>query len=291
LGTGAPARDASRSKAHLPTEEKTMGGGTSPPPHFPAISTLLRIATEERMSISSTVRRPRRNGNEWAKEFLAERLEAGPVKSNDILDEAKQKGIAEKDLKWAKKALGVRSRKGSEAAGTWFWELPEKNAPKGADAVAHIFGASSLADEILRAIQRNPNGMSRTVIRNIFGRHQPGSRIRAALSLLASKGLARKYVRQIGGRRSRPTEIWTATEKRESRETPPEAAGSGQGLSDHRIAELADWYAGRARRLYSPATTVAVVLDPELRAILHREAGPELVEIEFARVIEMARRK
>lgn len=260
---------------------------------------------------------------EWAKEFLLERLEAGPVKSNDILDEAKQKGIAEKDLKLAKKALGVKSRKESEATGAWFWELPEKNEAKGADAGAHSFEASlgDVADEILRVIQRNPNGMNRTVIRNILGRHQPGSRIRRALALLARKGLARKYVRQIGGRLGRPTEIWTATEKRESREPPPEvvsieepttsssplssnsfvacpkdvpampsATGSGQRLSDRRIAELADWYAGRARRLYSPATTVAVVLDPELRATLRREVGPERAEVEFARVLRAARR-
>jgi hypothetical protein len=81
---------------------------------------------------------------EWAKEFLLERLEDGPVKSNDILDEARQKGIAEKILKQAKKDLGVKSRKEQGTAdGAWFWELPTKaikrspppkNGPGGADA-------------------------------------------------------------------------------------------------------------------------------------------------------------
>jgi len=54
---------------------------------------------------------------EWAKEFLLERLQAGPVKSNDILDEARQKGIAEKILKQAKKDLGVKWRQVKKGAG------------------------------------------------------------------------------------------------------------------------------------------------------------------------------
>src|SRR5262249_18710938 len=60
-----------------------------------------------------------------AREFLLNRLEAGPVKSDDILEEAKQEGIAERTLKRAKKELGIRSRKMSEKFdGDWTWELP-----------------------------------------------------------------------------------------------------------------------------------------------------------------------
>jgi hypothetical protein len=59
-----------------------------------------------------------------------------------------------------------------------------------------------------------------------------------------------------------------------------------RGLSDRRIGELADWYQARASRLYSPATPAAVVLDPQLRAILHREA-PDRVGVEFARVMRI----
>src|SRR5262249_5670863 len=46
-----------------------------------------------------------------AREFLLERLEAGAVNSDDIIDEAKQEGIAVMTLRRAKKELGIRSRK------------------------------------------------------------------------------------------------------------------------------------------------------------------------------------
>ena len=62
-----------------------------------------------------------------AKEFLLERLEAGPVRADDIIDEAKQNGIAKNTLYRAKKELGVRSRKEpGKTSGGWLWELPAK---------------------------------------------------------------------------------------------------------------------------------------------------------------------
>jgi putative DNA primase/helicase len=62
-----------------------------------------------------------------AREFLLERLETGPAKQNDILDEAKQEGIAEKTLRRAKKDLGVKSKKErGKIDGEWLWELPKK---------------------------------------------------------------------------------------------------------------------------------------------------------------------
>jgi putative DNA primase/helicase len=62
-----------------------------------------------------------------AREFLLERLETGPAKQNDVLDEAKQEGIAEKTLRRAKKDLGVKSRKErGKIDGEWLWELPKK---------------------------------------------------------------------------------------------------------------------------------------------------------------------
>ena len=57
-----------------------------------------------------------------AREFLLERLRAGPVKFDGLLDEAKQEGIAEKTLRRVKKELGIRSRKGG-FDGAWTWEL------------------------------------------------------------------------------------------------------------------------------------------------------------------------
>jgi hypothetical protein len=63
-----------------------------------------------------------------AREFLLDRLEAGPVPCDDILDEAKQNGISEKTLRRAKKDLRVVSRKG-KMNGEWTWELPPKPRP------------------------------------------------------------------------------------------------------------------------------------------------------------------
>jgi hypothetical protein len=60
-----------------------------------------------------------------AKEFLLKRLEAGPAAADDIIDEAKQEGIAKRTLDRAKKELGIKSRKTpSKFDGEWYWELP-----------------------------------------------------------------------------------------------------------------------------------------------------------------------
>ena len=58
-----------------------------------------------------------------AREFLLNRLEAGPVKSDDILKEAKQEGIAERTLKRAKKELGSHKMP-EKFDGDWTWDLP-----------------------------------------------------------------------------------------------------------------------------------------------------------------------
>jgi hypothetical protein len=61
--------------------------------------------------------------------LVAERdhLEAGPANSDNLIEEAKQEGIAEKTLRRAKKELGIKSRKQQgRTDGPWFWELPPK---------------------------------------------------------------------------------------------------------------------------------------------------------------------
>lgn len=57
-----------------------------------------------------------------AREFLLNRLAAGPVNSDEIIEEAKQEGISERTLRSVKKDSGVRSRR----EGAWVWELPPK---------------------------------------------------------------------------------------------------------------------------------------------------------------------
>ena len=65
-----------------------------------------------------------------------------------------------------------------------------------------------MADDILRALQQAAaNGMTRTSIRDLFGRHKSGDRIGAAIALLAVRGRARMEVRETGGR---PVEMWFA---------------------------------------------------------------------------------
>src|SRR5262245_32784526 len=102
-------------------------------------------------------------------------------------------GKANIDLPHIKAALAV-------------WEYAEASA-------AHIFGASlgdHVADEILRALQRaGPEGMTRTTIRDLFGRNQSGDRIGAALALLMNLGRAKPAIRDSGGR---PCEVWIAME-------------------------------------------------------------------------------
>src|SRR5262245_42008189 len=61
-----------------------------------------------------------------AREFLIERLKSGPVNSDDVIEEAKQEGIAEKTLRRAKKELRIVSRKQQgSTGGAWRWELPK----------------------------------------------------------------------------------------------------------------------------------------------------------------------
>jgi len=85
------------------------------------------------------------------------------------------------------------------------WEYAEASA-------VHIFGDSlgdPVADEILRALKQvGSTGMTRTAIRDLFGRNKAGDRIAAALALLVTKGRARMEQRQTSGG---PLEMWFAT--------------------------------------------------------------------------------
>jgi Protein of unknown function (DUF3987) len=82
-------------------------------------------------------------------------------------------------------------------AGLALWEYCEASA-------ARIFGdaiGDPIADDILRALLLAPEGMTRTDITNLFGRHQSRNRIGAALQLLATKGRARVETMKTAGRR------------------------------------------------------------------------------------------
>jgi hypothetical protein len=81
------------------------------------------------------------------------------------------------------------------------WKYCEQSA-------AYVFGTSlgdPLADEIRRALESAPNGMTRNDIRNLFGRHQSSDAIGRALDLLVERGQTRSQTRSTGGR---PEERW-----------------------------------------------------------------------------------
>jgi hypothetical protein len=68
-----------------------------------------------------------------------------------------------------------------------------------------------VADEILRALlQAGSAGMTRTAIRDLFGRHRSGERIGMALTLLLTKGKARMGEKVTGGRHA---ETWFAVKE------------------------------------------------------------------------------
>ena len=83
------------------------------------------------------------------------------------------------------------------------WAYAERSA-------RYIFGSAlgdPVADEILAVLKVQPKGMTRTDIREHFGRHKGRDEIGRALGVLADHGLARMEYEQSGGR---PSERWFA---------------------------------------------------------------------------------
>jgi len=66
-----------------------------------------------------------------------------------------------------------------------------------------------VADQLLKALQDEPDGMTRTAINNLFKRHQSSARLERALNMLVENGLILSRKQNTGGR---PAEIWFATE-------------------------------------------------------------------------------
>jgi hypothetical protein len=89
-------------------------------------------------------------------------------------------------------------------AGLAVWEYCEASAVR-------IFGnaiGDPVADELMLALKAaGAAGMSRTAIRDLFGRNKFGDRIGSALALLLTSGRARMETRKTDGR---PAEMWFA---------------------------------------------------------------------------------
>lgn len=76
------------------------------------------------------------------------------------------------------------------------------------DSARYIFGdaiGDRIADDILDALRRSPDGMTRTELRDLFGRHESRTRITDALAALLRRDKVRRETEQTGGR---PTERW-----------------------------------------------------------------------------------
>jgi hypothetical protein len=87
------------------------------------------------------------------------------------------------------------------------WEYVEQS-------VYHIFGdalGDPVADDILRLLRANPDGVSRTDLMHYFGRHQSSERIGRALGLLVEHRLAAQQRVETGGR---PQERWVTTRRK-----------------------------------------------------------------------------
>ncbi len=89
-----------------------------------------------------------------------------------------------------------------------------------------VFGASlgdPVADAILQALRSAPDGLTRTALRDLFGRHKEAAQINRALTALVENGLAYRERVETDGR---PAEIWYATARKATKATkdPPSVA-------------------------------------------------------------------
>ena len=83
------------------------------------------------------------------------------------------------------------------------WRYAEQSA-------AFLFGSAlgdPTADEILAALRKRADGMTRLEIRDLFNRHKSSAETQRALTSLAEKGLAKSEKEDSGGG---PTERWFA---------------------------------------------------------------------------------
>ena len=91
------------------------------------------------------------------------------------------------------------------------------------DSARFIFGdalGDPVADEILRSLRAAPDGMTRTEIRDIFGRHRSNA-IRVALSSLVELGRASFKTEKTDGRSA---ERWFATKATKATEAGEDGA-------------------------------------------------------------------
>jgi hypothetical protein len=90
-------------------------------------------------------------------------------------------------------------------AGLALWDYAHRSAGW---ALGQTTG-DPLAEQIHTALTNNPDGLTRTQIRDLCQRNQPAERVEQALTALAGAGRAERRQTHTGGR---PAETWTATQ-------------------------------------------------------------------------------
>jgi hypothetical protein len=88
-----------------------------------------------------------------------------------------------------------------------------------AASAAFVFGdalGDPDADELLRALRASPDGITRTEIRDHFGRHRKGEQISRILRKLQASGLITRLMEETNGR---PAERWVATKATKAKDS------------------------------------------------------------------------
>jgi hypothetical protein len=94
-------------------------------------------------------------------------------------------------------------RLGHLEAGLALWGY----AARSAGWAMRTTAADPIAEQIHAALATSPDGLTRTQLRDLFGRNLPAARIDAALTVLGASGRAQRHRHATGGR---PAEVWCA---------------------------------------------------------------------------------
>lgn len=133
------------------------------------------------------------------------------------------------------------------------------------DSARHIFGAklgNRVADRLLEALRKTPDGLTRSDMRSVLGGGVTGERIDAALDLLREYGLAHGERQPTGGR---PAERWFATRveeterTEESKHAEDDSSASSTPSTGNSTTETSN-----TEPLTSPTPTDALDADAEL---------------------------
>ncbi|MEE8115159.1 MAG: hypothetical protein V3T23_12500, partial [Nitrososphaerales archaeon] len=98
------------------------------------------------------------------------------------------------------------------------------------DSCRYIFGdalGDPVADPLLKALRRSPDGMTRTSISNLFKRHKSAAQIDRSLTSLEKSGLIERREQDTGGR---PAEVWFAVETAKEAKEAKEVQSSPEGV-------------------------------------------------------------